>query len=517
MKNKLAGPAAARPLLLVFVSLLIAGCASDTASVDSAEARSGFDLVIRHATLVSPEREAPLENAWIAIAGGRIASIGRETEGAPEAERVLDANGGFVTPGLIDAHVHLASVPGIPLPPPAPLEPLVEVYQRQLPKSYLYFGFTTLIDLNVVDPEPIRRMRGANLAPDVYDCGGALALANGYPMAFLPPAVAFDLYPNFLWDPRQAERIPRRFRPEDHAPATAVERVAAGGAICVKVFAEDGFGPVKRWPTPTAEMVREIVAAGHRHGLTVSLHANSYEFHRFATETGADVVVHGMWNWDGLAVPEGGGLPQEIRQVLDQEIAQKIGVMPTARVMSGLQAMFDPAFLDDPQLTAVLPAALIDWYRSADGKWFREELRNDFGGAPDERVRAALGGGIAQGAAVIDHLARHGGRLLFGSDTPSSPTYGNPPGYNGFLEMRELTRAGMTPAQIFRAATLENARAFHLEDRLGTVEPGKTAHLLVLRQNPLNSVEAYDSLATVIVRGRPVKRSQLAANGPSGE
>jgi imidazolonepropionase-like amidohydrolase len=104
-----------------------------------------------------------------------------------------------------------------------------------------------------------------------------------------------------------------------------------------------------------------------------------------------------------------------------------------------------------------------------------------------------------------------GGRLVFGTDTPSGPTYGNPPGLNGFLELERLAAARVPLPQLLRGATIEAAKAFHLDSLYGTVEPGKVANLLLLAANPLESVEAYDAIDLVVVRGMVLERSSLAA------
>jgi imidazolonepropionase-like amidohydrolase len=102
--------------------------------------------------------------------------------------------------------------------------------------------------------------------------------------------------------------------------------------------------------------------------------------------------------------------------------------------------------------------------------------------------------------------------FLFGTDTPSAPTYGNLPGLNGYLEMQQLQKAGLSLVQIFKAATINNAREFKLDSQLGTIEPGKIANLVLLKKSPLESVDAYDSIVTVWVQGRPASRGSLAAN-----
>ena len=95
---------------------------------------------------------------------------------------------------------------------------MIREYLRQLPRSYLYFGYTTLVDLAVVERRVLDEFRQAPLHPDLYDCGQSLSIANGYPMSFAPPATRFQVFPNFIYDPKQASSIPSEYKPEDHTP-----------------------------------------------------------------------------------------------------------------------------------------------------------------------------------------------------------------------------------------------------------------------------------------------------------
>jgi imidazolonepropionase-like amidohydrolase len=113
---------------------------------------------------------------------------------------------------------------------------------------------------------------------------------------------------------------------------------------------------------------------------------------------------------------------------------------------------------------------------------------------------------------VVAYLAGKDANFLFGTDTPSSPTYGNLPGLNGYMEMKQLLKAGMSLEQIFKAATINNAREFKLESQFGSIEPGKVANLVLMRQSPLETVDAYDSIATVWVHGKAISRDSLAAD-----
>jgi imidazolonepropionase-like amidohydrolase len=54
-----------------------------------------------------------------------------------------------------------------------------------------------------------------------------------------------------------------------------------------------------------------------------------------------------------------------------------------------------------------------------------------------------------------------------------------------------------------------------LDDEIGTVEAGKTANLLLLGADPLDSVAAYDTIQTVILHGEPIARETLSARNAS--
>jgi len=105
---------------------------------------------------------------------------------------------------------------------------------------------------------------------------------------------------------------------------------------------------------------------------------------------------------------------------------------------------------------------------------------------------------------VQDHVP-----LIFGSDTPGVDGFGNPPGLNGRLELQNWADTGAPLSLILRAATLDNATALGLCDDLGSIEVGKRADLLLLKEDPLASVSAYDSIETIFLNGEPIAREAL--------
>jgi hypothetical protein len=198
-----------------------------------------------------------------------------------------------------------------------------------------------------------------------------------------------------------------------------------------------------------------------------------------------------------------------------------MGWQPTMQVLYGLQDLFDPAYLSQAGIARVVPASAIEWYRSAQGQWFHDALAPAFLSKPLQEshdpqaqwnaARAFIAPPIVRNRNATHYLARHGARIVFATDTPSAPTYANQPGFNGWCEMQHMLDAGMTLLQIFRAATQTNAELLGLAREIGSIEPGKRANLLLLRADPTQTIQAYEEIVKVILRGRVLDREELAA------
>ncbi len=466
------------------------------------------DLWIRNVTVVSMERDRPLPNTDVVIRGERIAWVGTARASSMDGVRILDGSRRYLVPGLIDGHVHVdAPLPGMSRSQRDSMPDVVRAYQQQLPRSYLYFGFTTVIALGVKDRTALTRVRAAELGPRVWDCGDPLVMANGYPMRLGPAPQRFDEYPNFLYDSSQASSIPAQYSAIEQSPEAAVDRVRAGAGRCVKLFVELGH-PDNPWPVPTEAMIGTAREAARRSGLPLLMHANSLAAHQIAAATAPAAVAHGLWMWPGLLQPGGDAdtLPAAVREVLDAERSAGIAYMPTLRVIAGLVDLADSTFLEHPLLRDVVPSALQDWYRTSAAHAIA--LESNPGGPTHQLLRSAS----ALGARALAYMSNRGGRIVFGSDTPAGSVHTNPPGFNGYLELLAMEAAGLSPRQVLTAATIENARLFGLDQQIGTVEAGKSADLLLLEADPLHSTSAFGQIHSVILGGRVVPRTGLAAS-----
>ncbi len=474
------------------------------------------DLQIEHVTIVSPERVSPMRDALVRVHDGRIVAISNAGDATAHSSTdtiAMDGSGLFLAPGLIDSHVHLGAIPGMTPEQEAAHPNIARAAREQMPRSFLLYGFTTLIDLISTPPE-MARWKSHVIVPDTYFCGGA-ALMDGYAMNYAPKPQRYQWWPYMLIEP--GTQVPDGIDPAVHTPQAVVSRMKADGAICVKTFFERGFGGVRDLPVPKLETIREVVKVAHAAGMPVLMHANSDEAQRFGLDAGVDIMAHGLWNWNQQHSTST-ELTPGIQKILDDELAQNLGWQPTMQVLYGIKDLFSASYLSDSQLSRVLPSTLLEWYRSPEGQWFRvvvsQEMKLPADANPSqlERVFKDFAPAVDRVKHATTYLVARHGRILFATDTPSAPTYANPPGLNGWLEMHRLIEAGETPAQIFKSATLTNARALKLDQYIGTVQVGKRANLLLLRQDPTQTIDAYAGIAKVILNGRVLDPSELAAN-----
>jgi imidazolonepropionase-like amidohydrolase len=468
-------------------------------------------IVIEDVTVISAERLHPLRRANVLIRNGRIERVDNGSAASVRAKHI-DGHGKFLIPGLIDSHVHVSSMGPLNDDEIEAHPELLAAYHAQLPRSYLAFGFTTLIDLDLREGT-LDWFNATPFHPHLYHCGRGVHIAGGYG-ALRPSKNAEEAKrSNLVYETAEAKDWPSDADPRDFTPDRAVDRVVQAGGICVKTFVEPGFGGAAHWPVPSTQMLAALRNETRRRKLVYIIHANAVESWLAAIDAHADVIAHGLWHWPGNPLET--TPPAEAADIINLAARSAVNVQPTLQALYGDESIFDRSLLTDPRLAEALPQALIRYLRSSDGQAsaraladeYRQAIARLYGATVDPAKMMALA--PERATATLRMMQAKKVRLLFGSDTPSNEGIGYPPALNGRLEMQRWYDAGIPLAQILKSATLDNAVTFHLDNDLGTIQAGKRADLLLLHANPLESIEAYDRIDTIFVEGTPISRKSL--------
>src|SRR5690606_13211537 len=125
---------------------------------------------------------------------------------------------------------------------------MADDFFAQQPRSYLYFGVTQVLD-TANQPERVELFAAQKQHPDIFRCGAA-PIVDGYPLVFVDKEIRHKVFSDYIYEPANAREhpMPEDADPAEHTPEAVVARIAASGALCVKITIEDGFGDVADWP-----------------------------------------------------------------------------------------------------------------------------------------------------------------------------------------------------------------------------------------------------------------------------
>ena len=108
---------------------------------------------------------------------------------------------------------------------------------------------------------------------------------------------------------------------------------------------------------------------------------------------------------------------------------------------------------------------------------------------------------------LIGRMHARGIPIGAGTDTPIFLAV---PGYSLHSELEMLVRAGLSPLEAIRSATVRPAEYFSLEDEMGSVDVGKKADLVLLDANPLENIANTKQISAVVSKGRVFTQGELS-------
>ncbi|GHB79207.1 metal-dependent hydrolase family protein [Persicitalea jodogahamensis] len=225
----------------------------------------------------------------------------------------------------------------------------------------------------------------------------------------------------------------------------AVRTQIGKGADLIKIYADYRWGPNgEARPTFSEEEIRLIVETARSSGRPVVAHASTAEGMRRAINGGVETIEHG----------DGG--TADIWKIMKDK---KVALCPTLAAGDAISQYRGWRKGRDPE-----PARLT-------------EKRKSFKQALDAGVTIVMGGDVG--------VYSHGTNVR---------------------EMILMVDYGMKPLDVLKSATSGNARIFHQETRIGAIQPGLLADLIVVSGNPAMDISAIGKVEMVMKDGKIFKK-----------
>jgi imidazolonepropionase-like amidohydrolase len=410
------------------------------------------NLWIRNGTLIDGTGRPPVRNAAVLVEDNHIRSVGRADSISRPVNDVVevDAQGGFILPGLIDSHVHLMFEIGDMRQ--AVVRPFSLNFYRAIPflRKTIEAGVTTVRDAGGADQGVKQAVdQGLILGPRMQISITALGITGGHSDGWMPSGAAYNLFPDYPGNPNGicdgVEEVRKKVREVLRAGAEVIKICSTGGVLSPTDHPEfTQFSP--------EELAVIVQEARYRRNTRVMAHAQGGEGIKNAVRAGIHSIEHGIY--------------------LDDEAIDLMREHGTYLV---------------PTLLAPLSVL--------------EQAESSPGAMPEYGVRKAHEV-IEIHRDSIAAAYRAGVKIAMGTDAGVMPHGTN------LRELGLMCGIGMSPMEAIVATTQTAATLLGWQDKIGTLEPGKLADVIITRTDPLEdirSLEVADNIPVVIKDGQIVK------------
>ncbi|SEO12207.1 Imidazolonepropionase [Terribacillus saccharophilus] len=417
-----------------------------------------MDKLIRNGVVIDGTGNV-IEDAVIAIKGDRIAAIGPASDFIGiDAKEVIDAQGGYILPGLIDTHVHMMmEIKDV-------RESLITPFSMRFYEALTYMkrtldaGITTVRDAGYADLGVKQAIENGLISgPRMQISVNPLTITGGHGDNWMVSDMDLTnkAYPGF---PSGVCDGPEQVRQK-------VREMLRAGADIIKVHATGGVMSPTDHPEFTQFSMEElqiiVEEAAYRKGRKVMAHAQGAEGVKQAVRAGIHSIEHGIF--------------------LDDEAIELMLKHGTYLVPTLLAPV---SVVEASEANESMPAYAVD-----KAKEVMEIHQQSVARAYEAGVKIAMG----TDAGVMAH------------------------GTN-LRELALMCDIGMSPMEAILASTKIAAECLGWEDRIGTIAEGKLADLVIVQENPLENIASLadtNNIKTVMQGGKLKKQLSIQTGIPS--
>jgi imidazolonepropionase-like amidohydrolase len=471
------------------VFLAWAACGAALAQSPSAEVRKFVKVdqpfvALTHVRVIDGTGAPAREDRTVVLRNGRIESILDAAAALPAGAQVLSLEGRTVMPGLVGMHNHLMYTASInqdedgKIPPPGFL---VTELAFSAPRLYLASGVTTMRTTGSIEPYTDlnirRKIDNLEMPGPHIDVTGPYLEGRG---SFFPQMTALE-------EQAQARRT-------------------------VAFWSDEGATSFKAYMNIPADVLGAAIDEAHKHGRKLTGHLCSVDY-RQAIALHIDDLEHGPIFTDSEFVPgrkkdqcpAGSAIAAsweklevdspQVQGLIRDLVAHKVAITSTLPVFE--------SFVATRPLMSKLQMSMMS------GESLRSHLAAR--AAANSPLRAAKSeAALKKEMAFEVAFVRAGGLLLAGPDPTGNG--GVLPGFGDQRELELLVEAGFTPVEAIRIATANGARYLGQLDRIGTIEPGKEADLVVLKGDPTQRIADVENVEIVFKDGMGYDPAKLVAS-----
>lgn len=387
--------------------------------------------VLKGARLIDGTGNDPIEDAVLVIKSEAIEAVGKaDTVNIPQGAEVIDTTGKTIMPGLIDAHVHFAGLKSMGQLSWFMDDPLVHGMRGVIDAwKIIDAGFTTVRDAGGVFALHLKTVINENgcVGPRIVAAGRVITQTGGHGDSI--HSLPVDFVTPRMGLGRIADgvaEVRKAAREQIREGADFLKIMTTGG-----VMSERDVSASSQY---SIEEIRAFVEEAENVGVRTSSHAQGTRGIKNALIGGVKVIEHGTYLDD---------------ECLELMVKNNHYLVPTlaiveAIVVHGAKAGVFPHSIHKAEIA-------------------QEAVLKSFKRAYKADVLCGLG---------TDYLS-----------DPMSPL-----GANAVELEMYVKKAGLTPMETIVCATKNNAEILDMTDKIGTLEPGKLADVIVVEGDPLQDI-----------------------------